>query len=94
MAYSVYNDVNQIVFVLEDYDSREEFENEIKKAIMILLDAGYIATIRYDDGKEAGIVCIDYNYEDKSFGGHYPYWLSPEEWGSIIWDNERENDGD
>lgn len=94
MAYNVFGNVNQIAFVLEDYASREEFENEIKKAIMVLLDAGYIATVRYDDGKGAGIVCVDYNYEDRSFGGHYPYWLSPEEYESVIWDNERDKKND
>lgn len=94
MAYSVFGDVNRVVFVQGDYSSREEFENEIKKAVIMLLDAGYIANVRYDDGKEAGIVCIDYNYEDRSLGCHYPYWLSPEEYESVIWDNERDEEDD
>lgn len=94
MAYSVFANVNQIGLELKDYDSVEDFENEIKKAVMMLLNAGYITTVRYDDGKENGIVCIDFNYDDRSFGCHYPYWLSPEEYESVIWDNERDEDDD
>ena len=79
--------VNQLILALEDYENEEKFENEIKNAIMLLLNAGYIATVRYDD-KGLGIVVIEYNYVDLSYGERYPYWLYPEEEESIIYKEE------
>ena len=83
--------VNELVLCREIYGSQEEFENEIKKAVMLLLDAEYIMTIRYDE-KGLGIVAIEYDEADKSSGSSYPYWLSPEEIESVIFDSERGND--
>lgn len=82
------NKVNELVLCKEDYDSQEEFENEIKKAVMLLLNANQIMTIRYDE-KGFGIVVIEYKYADQSYGDYYPYWLLPDEIESVIFD---END--
>lgn len=91
--YHIIEDMNRLVICKSNYSSEDEFENEIKKAIKVLLDAGYIMTVKYDAGdKEMGIVVIDYNYEDLELGTRYPYWLSPEESESIIWDDEKENE--
>lgn len=79
--------MNSIVFCRDEYNTQEEFENEIKKAIMLLLNANYIMTVRYDE-KGLGIICIDYNYADQSFGDKYPYWLTPEEIESVVFENE------
>ena len=81
------NDVNPITICRDTYKTQEDFENAIKKAVMVLLDNNYIMTVRYDE-PGLGIVCIDYNYADQSYGCHYPYWLSPEEWESVVWDDE------
>lgn len=89
--FRVTEDVSRLVFCKDDYSSEAEFENEIKKGVMVLLNAGYTMTIRYDDGKEGGVVVVDYNYENLELGGRYPYWLSPEEFESVIWDDERED---
>ena len=51
--------VNELVLCRENYESQEEFENEIKKAVMLLLNADQIMTIRYDE-KGLGIVAIEY----------------------------------
>lgn len=75
-------DVNRITVCRENFKDFAEFENAIKRAIMVLLENDYILTIRYDE-PEYGIVTIDYNYADASYGCHYPYWLSPEEYESI-----------
>ena len=83
------NKVNSIVICRDNYNSQEEFENAIKDAVMVLLNNDYIMTVRYDE-KGLGIVAIDYNYSDESFGDCYPYWLMPEEYESIIWNNEGE----
>lgn len=84
------NKVNCITICKEDYESQKDFENAIKKAIMVLLDNNYIATVRYDE-KSYGIVAIEFNHADKEYGCDYPYWLSPKEFESIITDEERLN---
>ena len=76
--------VNRIVICKDEYKSKEEFENAIKDAIMVLLNNNYIMTVRYDE-KSLGIVVIDYNPDNREYGEAYPYWLIPEEWESIEW---------
>ena len=83
------NDVNGIVICREDYKSQEAFEDAIKKAVMVLLDNNYIMTVRYDE-KGLGIVAIDFEHNDQSFGAPYPYWLTPEEWESVVYNDEEE----
>lgn len=83
------NKVNKLVLCREDYESQEEFENEIKKAVMLLLNANQIMTVRYDE-KGLGIIVIEYKYADQSYGDYYPYWLSPEEIESVIYNEDRE----
>lgn len=80
-------DVNRIVICRDTYKTEEDFQNAIKDAIMVLLNNNYIMTVRYDE-PGLGIVCIDYNTDDQSYGEDYPYWLSPDEHDSIIWDDE------
>ncbi len=77
------NSVNRITICKDKYKTQDDFENVIKKAIMLLLDNGYIMTVRYDE-PGLGIVCLDYNYADRSFGTDYPVWLSPEEQEKIL----------
>lgn len=84
------NKVNSIVICKDKYNSEEEFENAIRDAIILLLNAEYVMTVRYDE-KGLGIVVIDYNYDNREFGDAYPYWLMPEEWESVIWNDERED---
>ena len=43
------NKVNELVLCRQNYDSQEVFEDEIKKAVMVLLNANQIMTIRYDE---------------------------------------------
>ena len=45
---------------------------------MLLLEAEYIMTVRYDE-KGLGIVCIDFDYADRSYGGPYPYWIDEQD---------------
>lgn len=83
------HDVNNITICRDTYKTQEDFENAIKKAIMVLLDNEYIMTVRYD---EPGIVCIDYDHGNQSYGDPYPYWLSPTEWERLVLDDEVDND--
>lgn len=80
--------VNKLVLHRENYSSQEEFEDEIKKAVTLLLNADQIMIIRYDE-KGLGIVAIEYKYADQSYGDYYPYWLLPDEIESVIFDEER-----
>lgn len=87
------NKVNTLVLCKEHYKSEEEFEKVIKDAIMLLLNAEYVMTIKYDaNDKEMGIVVIEYNYAELELGAAYPYWLYPEEAESIIYNNEGDAD--
>ena len=80
-------DVNTITICRDTYKTQEDFENAIKKAIMVLLDNGYTMVVRYDE-PGLGIVCIEFETDDQSIGERYPYWLLPNEWESVIWDGE------
>ena len=73
---------NQIVICRDEYKSQYEFENAIRDAVMVLLNNNYIMTIRYDE-KGLGIVAINFNYADETFGCPYPCWLTPEEEESV-----------
>ena len=81
--------VNELVICRDKFDSDEAFKNAIRDAVMVLLENEYIMTVRYDE-KGFGIVAIEYNYSDQQFGDAYPYWLLPEEWESVIWNDEKE----
>ena len=83
---------NYMTVCRKDYSSQEEFENAIKRAICVLLENNYIMTVKWD-GKEFGIVAIEFDYDDLSYGGPYPYWLSCEEQDIIDIKREEENDG-
>lgn len=75
--------VNELILCRDKYESQEEFENEIKKSIMILLNADNIITVRYDE-KGLGIISIEYSSAGRCFGDYYPYWLLPEEYENLI----------
>lgn len=84
-------DVNSIAIVRDNYKTREEWEDAIKKMVIALLDNRQIMTVRYDE-PGLGIVDIEFNSDRQEWGCHYPYWLSPEEEMSIIYDEERAKD--
>ncbi len=84
------NKVNSIVICRDKFDSEEAFKNAIRDAIMVLLDNEYIMTVRYDE-KGLGIVAIDYDSDDPEIWDAHPYWLMPEEWESVVWNDEKED---
>ena len=49
---------------------------------MLLLNAEYIMTVKYDD-KELGIIMIEYEHANQEYGCAYPYWLYPDEEESV-----------
>ena len=70
--------VNCITICKDNYKSEQKWRQAISDAIMLLLNANYIMTVRYDE-KGLGIVCIDFDYADRSYGGPYPYWLDADD---------------
>ena len=44
---------------------------------------------KYDD-KELGVLCIEFGPADESLGCDYPRWLSPKEFESVTFDEDKE----
>lgn len=85
--------VSELVICKNEYNSKEEFENAIRDAIMVLLNNNYVMTVRYDAcEKDLGIVVIEYDHGDEELSEYRPHWLSWSEYESILWDDEREDD--
>lgn len=82
--------VNNITICRDNYSSREEWENAIKRMVMSLLENRQIMVLRYDE-PGFGIVDIEFNSDEQEWGCHYPYWLSQTEAESVIYDDERED---
>lgn len=80
--------VNEIVICKDNFKSKEEFEDAIKRAVMVLLENNYIMTIKYDE-PGLGIVWIQYDDANEEMGSYYPAWLLPDEFNSIVWENEK-----
>lgn len=84
--------VNTITFCLRDYDSVEDGMKDVCETIRILLDAGYITTVRYDE-PGLKILCVEFESADKSLGAAYPYWLTPEQVETLYYaDTDNEDD--
>lgn len=66
--------VNRITLCKNNYSTVQEWKDAITATVMLLLEAEYIMTVRYDE-KGLGIVCIDFDYADRSYGDPYPYWI-------------------
>ena len=74
-------DINSIEIDRSMYETKDEYENAVKTAIMLLLDAGYIMTVEYED---CDFVVIKYSYSDEEIGDKMPRWISPDEWELIL----------
>lgn len=80
MSYK--KNTNSIVFCKNNYKTETDWELAIGNAVMMLLNADYIMTVRYDE-KGLGIVVIEFEHDERDYGGAYPYWLTPEEFDTI-----------
>lgn len=83
--------INTITLCKEDYATTAMFESEVKKAVILLLNAHCVVVVEYSDSREE--VRIEYGPDNQSFGCDYPRWLSPAEYESVVFDVEEENDG-
>ena len=80
----------QIVFCKETYnDNADELFNVVAKQLRLLLDAGYIAVVRYDE-PSFGIVVIEYEHDEheEAWGCANPIWCTAEEEDIVL--NSRE----
>lgn len=76
--------VNEIVISKNNYDNDEHsFQEAIKKAVMLLIENEYIATVRYDEAS-LGIVIIEYETTHRDWGAPYPYWLDSDEYEDFV----------
>ena len=79
--------INHLTICMDNYDSRQEWEEAIHTAVMLFLNAGKIMTVRYDE-PSLGIVVIEYSSADRRLGCEYPYWLTPIEEESVLYEDE------
>ena len=82
---------NSIVFCKDKYETETDWELAIGNAVMMLLNADYIMTVRYDE-KGLGVVVIEFEHDERSYGGAYPYWLELEEIEQVIFNDERKEE--
>ena len=86
--------VNCITICKDKYKSEQDWKDAIAATVMLLLEAEYIMTVRYDE-KGLKIVAIDYNTSRQDWGDDYPYWLSPEEIEKALYpDDEEESENE
>lgn len=75
--------VNEIVICKSNYATERDFQDALRDAVMLLLNNDYILTIRNDE-KGLGIFVINFDSDDLSFGGLYPYWMTNEQYVNMI----------
>ena len=83
-------DVNHIAIDRDNFKSREEWEDAVKRMIFALLENEQIMTVSATEFG-MGIVDIEFNENKPEWGVHMPYWLSPREAESVVWDEDRED---
>lgn len=74
-----------IVFSLDNYENKDELFNTIAKQLQLLLDAGYLAVVRYDE-PGLGIIVIEFEHNEylEFWGVNKPMWVTPEEEDEIV----------
>ena len=83
-------DVNSISIDRDNFASREEWEDAVKRIIFSLLENDQIMTVSAPEFC-MGLVEIEFNPNKLEWGVHYPYWLSPTEEESVVYDEDRED---
>lgn len=81
-------DVNELVICKDHYEDEYDFETAISKAIMLLLENGYVMTVRYDD---AGLGIVVIEYETNDYGLKQPHWIFEDERCIVEQHRELEN---
>ncbi len=76
---------NEIVFCKKNEETKEELFQRVSKQLELLLEAGYIAVVRYDE-PGLGIIVIEFEHDERLeyWGCSQPMWVTPEEADKII----------
>lgn len=85
--------VNTIVFCKEDYKTEQEWEDAVRDATFILLNAQYQMVIKYDE-PGLGIIRIDFESADESLGAPWPYWLTIDQAEHLLYEYSEANEED
>jgi len=80
---------NTVAFDQSRYRSDEDMWSNITMLLRSLCDAGCVSMVRYED---AGIYVVEFASADQSLGDVYPYWLTPEQFETVVFDKEEETD--
>ncbi len=82
--------LNEIVFSRGKDETKEELFQRVGEQLKLLLEAGYIAVVRYDE-PGLGIIAISFEHDDtiESWGCVQPMWVTPEEAEKIVDMRER-----
>ncbi len=81
---------NEIAFDLTKYDGdKAKMWADICSVLKVLVDQGYIATVRYDDVE---IYVVEYDYNDLEMGTPYPYWVTPDEYEDFLCSKHEDED--
>lgn len=83
-------DTSKICIDRDNFSSREEWEDATKRIIFSLLENRQIMTVSAAEFG-MGLVDIEFNPNKPEWGCHMPYWLSPREEESVIYDDDRED---
>lgn len=77
--------LNEIVFSREKNETKEELFQRVGEQLKLLLEAGYLAVVRYDE-PGLGIVVINFEHNDilENWGCIQPMWVTPEEAEKIV----------
>ena len=67
-------EVHSLVFTEENCG--DKLWKMVGEQIRLLCQADYVMTVKEE---ETGIVIIEYQHADRSFGLPYPYWLTEED---------------
>ena len=71
----------QIVFTKEDYeDYVDKLFEAVASQLKLLLTAGYVAVVRYDE-PGCGIIEIQFEHDEwlDAWGGYMPIWINEDE---------------
>ena len=74
------NQHQYIIVARKDYESKDEYNARLLQTLKTMLDNGYILVVREE---EKDIVRFEYDYNQQSWGGPWPVWLTEDEQDAI-----------
>lgn len=78
--------VNYITVCRNDFDSKEEWEQAVARAIKVLIENKYIVRMELQD---FGTVMIEFDYQEHLIAEHRCVWLTDTELNTVVYDDEK-----